>query len=87
MKKLLLGMGYLTWFCCNLAALYGIGWGIMNVINSESLGGVVLKLAGGMVILMLIILLSMLSLGLIAMMFGDKKTEEKVVSWLPEIME
>jgi hypothetical protein len=85
MKKLLLGMG-LTWLLCNFAILYGIGWGIMNVINSESLGAVILKLAGGMVMLMLIILLSMLSLGLVAMMFGDKKTEEKVVSWLPEIM-
>ena len=78
MKQILLGMGYLTWFCCNLAVLYGIGWGAMKLIESRSVGEFVLMLAAGMITLFLTVFLSMLSLGLIAMLFGDKKMEEKL---------
>ena len=83
MKKLLLGMGYLTWFCCNLAVLYGIGWGAFKLLESESVGGFILKLAGGMIMLMLLIVLSIICLGLVAIFFGDEKVEEKTVKWLP----
>jgi hypothetical protein len=34
MKKLLLGMGYLTWICCNLALLYGLGLGTVKLCQS-----------------------------------------------------
>lgn len=83
MKKLLLGMGYLTWFCCNLAVLYGIGWGALKLLESQSVGGFILHLAGGMIMLMLLIVLSILCLGLVATLFGDKKTEDKVMKWFP----
>ena len=83
MNKLLLGMGYLTWFCCNLAVLYGIGWGAMRLLESESVGTFILHLAGGMIMLMLLIVLSILCLGLVAAFFGDEKVEEKTAKWLP----
>ena len=83
MKKLLLGMGYLTWLCCNIAVLYGIGWGAFKLLESESVGGFILKLAGGMIMLMCLIVLSILCLGLVVMLFGDEKVEKKVEGWLP----
>ena len=82
MKQILLGMGYLTWFCCNLAVLYGIA---MKLIESRSVGGFVLMLAGGMITLFLTVILSMLSLALIAMLFGDTKTTSKMSKWFPFI--
>lgn len=85
MKKLLLGMGYLTWFCCNLAVLYGIGWGALKLLESQSVGEFILHLAGGMIMLMLVVILSMLCLGLVVMLFGDEKTQEKVDKWFPNI--
>mgnify|MGYP006293413973 CR=1 FL=1 len=85
MKQILLGMGYLTWFCCNLAVLYGIGWGAIKLIESRSVGGFVLMLAGGMITLFLTVILSMLSLALIAMLFGDTKTTSKMSKWFPFI--
>ena len=85
MRKLLLGMGYLTWLCCNLAVLYGIGWGAIKLLESESVGGFILKLAGGMIVLTCLIVLSILCLGLLAVLFGDEKTEKKIEGWLPFI--
>jgi hypothetical protein len=85
MKKLLLGMGYLTWLCCNLAVLYGIGWGAFKLLESESVGSFILHLAGGMIMLMCLIVLSILSLALVATLFGDEKVEEKAAKWLPFI--
>ena len=83
MKKLLLGMGYLTWFCCNLAILYGLGLGVVKLCESTSVGNFLLLLAGGMVMLMILIILSILCLGVVAMLFGDEKTENKVMKWFP----
>ena len=83
MKKLLLGMGYLTWLCCNLALLYGIGWGAFKLMESESVGSFIFHLAVGMIMLMCLIVLSVLCLGLVAMMFGDGETEKKVDKWFP----
>ena len=85
MKKLLLGMGYLTWFCCNLAVLYGIGWGAFKLLESESVGEFILHLAGGMIMLMLVVILSILCLGLVMMLFGDEKTVEKIDKWFPNL--
>ena len=85
MRKLLLGMGYLTWLCCNIAVLYGIGWGAFKLLESESVGGFILKLAGGMIVLTCLIVLSILCLGLLAVLFGDEKTEKKIEGWLPFI--
>jgi hypothetical protein len=85
MRKLLLGIGYLTWLCCNLAVLYGIGWGAFKLLESQSVGEFILHLAGGMIMLMLLIVLSMLCLGLVAMLFGDEETQEKVDKWFPDI--
>ena len=84
LKKVLLGMGYLTWMICNIAVLYGIGWGAMKLLESESVGQFILHLAFGMVMLLLVIMLSILCLGLVAMMFGDEKMEEKVEKIIPE---
>jgi len=84
LKKVLLGMGYLTWMICNIAVVYGIGWGAMKLLESESVGQFILHLAFGMVMLLLVIMLSILCLGLVAMMFGDEKIEEKVEKIIPE---
>jgi len=83
MKKILLGMGYLTWMICKIAVLYGIGWGVMKLIETESVGEFLLKLAGGMVMLLLVVILSILGLALIAMFFGDKKMVEKIEKFVP----
>ena len=84
LKKVLLGMGYLTWMICNIAVVYGIGWGAMKLLESESVGQFILHLAFGMVMLLLVIMLSILCLGLVAMMFGDEKMEDKVEKIIPE---
>ena len=83
MKKLLLGMGYLTWLCCNLAVIYGIGWGVFKLLESESVGDFILKLAGGMIMLMLLVILSGLCLGLVATLFNDEKVVKKITEWFP----
>jgi len=76
-------MGYLTWFACNIAVLYGIGYGAMKLLETESVGEFILKFAGGMIMLMLLIILSGLCLGLVATLFGDEETEKKVDKWFP----
>ena len=83
LKKVLLGMGYLTWMICNIAVLYGIGWGAIKLLESESVGHFILLLAFGMFILLFVVILSILCLGLIAMMFGDEKMEEKIEKIIP----
>jgi len=83
MNKILLGMGYLTWMICNIAVVYGIGWGAMKLLESESVGQFILHLAFGMVMLFLVVILSILSLGLVAMMFGDDKLEKKLEDLFP----
>jgi len=83
MNKILLGMGYLTWMICNIAVVYGIGWGAMKLLESESVGQFILHLAFGMVMLFLVVILSILCLGLVAMMFGDDKLEKKLEDLFP----
>jgi len=83
LKKILLGMGYLTWMICNIAVLYGIGWGAIKLLESESVGHFIFQLAFGMFILLFVVILSILCLGLIAMMFGDEKMEEKIEKIIP----
>ena len=78
LKKIILEMGYLTWMICNIAVIYGIGWGAMKLLESESVGQFILNLALGMVMLFLVIMVSIASLGLIAIMFGDEKMESKL---------
>jgi hypothetical protein len=78
LKKILLGMGYLTWMICNIAVLYGIGCGVMELLESESVGEFLLKLAGGMVTVLVMVILSILCLGLVAMLFGDQRMESKL---------
>jgi heme A synthase len=85
MRKLLLGMGYLTWICCNLAVVYGIGWGAVKLYQSSSVGEFILHLAVGMIMLMLLVILSGLCLGLLASLFGDEKVAKKVIDWFPFI--
>jgi hypothetical protein len=78
MKKLLLGMGYFTWMVCNLAVVYGIGYGAMKLIESTSVFNFVVNFTCGVIIVFLLVLLSVLSLGLIAMVFGDEKVTNKL---------
>ena len=78
LKKILLGMGYLTWMICNIAVIYGIGWGVMKLLESESAGEFLLKLAGGMIMVLIMIILSILCLGVVAMLFGDKRMVSKL---------
>jgi hypothetical protein len=83
MRKILLGMGYLTWMVCNIAVIYGIGWGAFKLLKSVSVGEFIFNLTVGMVTLMLVIILSILCLGLVAAIFGDEKVMEKVMKWFP----
>ena len=85
LKKILLGMGYLTWMICNLAVIYGIGKGAVYLINRESFGEFIVDLAFGMVILFLVVILSILCLGLVAMMFGDDELEKKLDDIFPNM--
>ena len=77
LKKILLGMGYLTWMICNIAVIYGIGWGAIKLLESGSPGEFLLKLAGGIIMVLLMVILSILCLGLVAMLFGDEKMANK----------
>ena len=83
MNKILLGMGYLTWMICNIAVVYGLGWGAMKLLESESVGQFILHLAFGMVMLFLVVILSILCLVLVAMVFGDDKLEKKLEDLFP----
>ena len=83
MRKLLLGMSYFTWFVCNVALVYGIGWGVLTLIEATSVGEFLLEFAVGMVMLLLIVVLSGLTLGLMAMVFEDEKVLNRVVKWFP----
>ena len=83
MSKIVLGMGYLTWIICNIAVVYGLGWGAMKLLESESVGQFILHLAFGMVMLCLVVILSILCLVLVAMVFGDDKLEKKLEDLFP----
>jgi hypothetical protein len=83
MRKLLLGLGYLTWLVCNIAIIYGVGYGAMLLIESESIGGFLFKLAAGLFMLMLLAVISGLILGAVASMFGDEAVKERVTKWFP----
>jgi hypothetical protein len=85
LKKILLGMGYLTWMICNITVLYGIGWGAMKLLESESVGEFLLKLAGGMIMVLVMVILSILCLGLVAMLFGDERIESKLDDFFDKI--
>jgi hypothetical protein len=78
MKKLLLGMSYFTWIVCNLAIVYGIGYGAMKLIESTSVFNFVVNFTCGVIIVFLLVLLSVLSLGLMAMIFDDEKVTNKL---------
>jgi len=78
MKKILLGMGYLTWIVCNLAIIYGIGWGAMKLLEFESVGEFLLYFAFSMIMLFCIVLMSILSLLLITRLFGSKEMQKKI---------
>jgi len=85
MDKLLKGMGYLTWAVCNIAGLYGLGRGAYILITTNTLSGFIFYLALGIIMLFACILLSILCLGLIALLFNDTKVINKVTKWLPFI--
>lgn len=85
LKKIILGMGYLTWMICNIAVIYGIGWGAMKLLESESVGEFLLKLAGAMIMVLLMVILSILCLGLVAMLFGDERIESKLDDFFDKI--
>jgi len=85
LKKILLGMGYLTWMICNITVLYGIGWGAMKLLESESVGEFLLELAIGMIIVFMMVILSILCLGLVTMMFGDDELEKKLDDIFPNM--
>lgn len=82
MKKLLGGIGYLTWFIANLGILYGFGAGVMNLVESNDLDDIVLKTVLGMILFFLITVLSVLAFALITMVFGTKEMQDKVNKWL-----
>jgi hypothetical protein len=83
MKKLLYGMGGLTWIVINLAIIYGIGRGAAWLIT-QSLGSFLLHLALGLGMLFLLIILSLMSIGIIGMTFDDHdKWTKRLTKWFP----
>jgi hypothetical protein len=87
MKKIVLGLSYLTWSIVNLAIIFGIGKGVFKLIDSKSLTDFVINLSMGMIMILLLTILSILCLGLISMFFGDEKVEKKVTKIFPAIMD
>ena len=86
MKKIMLGLGYLTWAMCNIACIYGFGIGIYKLSQLESVGTILTFLALGLIGLLMAAILSMLCLGLVSIAFGDEKLAEKVDRALPTFM-
>lgn len=83
MRKLLFGMGVLTWMVINLAIIYGIGKGAAWLIT-QSLGSFLGHLALGLGMLFLLTLLSFMSIGLMGMFFDDNdKWSERLSKWFP----
>ena len=83
MRKLLFGIGALTWIVINLAIIYGIGKGAAWLIT-QSLGSFLAHLALGLVMISMLILLSFLSIGLIGIFFDDHdKWSERLSKWFP----
>lgn len=78
MKKLLLGMGYFTWIVCNLAVVYGLGNGVLYILQSKSIVEFLTILAIGMILIVLLSILSILCFALVAMLFNDEKVEKKI---------
>lgn len=72
-KKIAVRFGYFTWFICNISVLYFIGEGFMFMTTLSSVKQVVLYLALGTVLLFIVMIMSYLLLGLIAMFFNDEK--------------
>ena len=68
---------------CNIAVIYGIGLGVMKLINSTGVGEFIFHLAIGVLSLMIIIVMSILCLWLVAELFDDEKVTDKVRGWLP----
>jgi len=83
MRNILLGLGYLTWLVCNIAVIYGIGYGAMKLIELESIAEFLGHLALGLLAIMLLLVVSILCLGLVAIMFNDEKVIDKVEKWFP----
>lgn len=78
-------MGYLTWMVINLACIYGIGRGAAWLIT-QSFGSFLVHLALGLGMLLLLIILSFMSLGIIGMFFDDyDKWAKRVSKWFPFI--
>ncbi len=86
MKKIMLGLGYLTWIMCNIACIYGFGVGIYKLFQLESIGIILVFLALGLIGLLMTFILSMLCLGLVSAMFGNEKLVEKIDKALPSFM-
>jgi hypothetical protein len=83
MRNILLGLGYLTWLVCNIAVIYGIGYGAMKLIELESMAIFLGHLALGLLAIMVLLVVSILCLGLVAIMFNDEKVIDKVEKWFP----
>lgn len=81
MRNILLGLGYLTWLVCNIAAIYGIGYGAIKLIELESIGEFLWYLALGLLAIMVLLIVSILCLGLVAIMFNHEKVIDKVEEW------
>ena len=86
MKKIMLGLGYLTWTMCNILCIYGFGVGLYKLSQLESVGTILTFLALGLFFLLMAAILSMLCLGLVSIAFGDEKLAEKVDKALPSFM-
>ena len=81
MRNILLGLGYLTWLVCNIAVIYGIGYGAIKLIELESIGEFLGYLALGLFAIMVLLIVSILCLRLVAIMFNHEKVIDKVEEW------
>ena len=83
MKKIIRGLSYLSWFMCNLAFVYVLYIGVEKMTHLTNISRLVILIPITLAILVLVMMLSIVILGLIAIMFNDEAIENLVTEWLP----
>ena len=82
MRTIMLGLGYLTWVLLNISCLYWLGYKVTILIETESIGYFLFYLCMGLVSILVLTMLSILTLGLIAIIFGDRNMEDRLTKIL-----
>jgi hypothetical protein len=78
MKKILLGFGYFTWGIFNITIIYFLGIGVLKLTSLDNVKDFLILFSLGSFVVLLAAILSIITLHLIAIEFGDKKMEKKI---------